>query len=51
MNTLPPGGSVYKVLLVHVQFPAKEIYINLCCKDTWNKYTTSHPFSVKLMLN
>lgn len=51
MNTLPPGGSVYKGLLVRVQFPAKRIYIDLCCKDAWNKYTNTHPFSVKLMLN
>lgn len=32
MNTLPPGGSVYIVLLVSVQFSEKWIHIDLCYK-------------------
>lgn len=35
MSTLPPGGSVYMVLLLSVQFSEKWIHIDLCYKGTW----------------
>lgn len=45
MNTLPPGGSVYTVLLVSVQFSEKWIHIDLCYKGIQTNKPT-HALSV-----
>lgn len=43
MNILPPGGSVYTVLLVSVQFSEKCIHIDLYYKGIWNNKPTHAP--------
>lgn len=43
--TLPPGGSVYVVLLLSVQFSEKWIHIDLCYKGVWTNKPT-HTLSV-----